>query len=91
MDLGLLDGAPFLEYQFACLLNVLTSCFGVSLKLLVELSVSRCTYARDVFLENEALWARVLPEVFDRGQENPEWWVASEENARLNGLTHFSG
>ena len=91
MDLGLLDGAPFLEYQFACLLNVSTSCFSVSPKLLAELSVGWCTYTGDVFLENEAPWAWVSPEVFDRGQENPEWWVASEENARLNGLTHFSG
>ena len=72
LDLHFLDGTPFLEHQFLRPLNISTSCFGGSLKLLAELSVCRCTYARDVFLENEASQARVLPKVFDCDQENPE-------------------
>ena len=57
---------PSLKHQFACLLDGLLSLVVVCVSTqLVVLNIGRCTYAVYVFLWNETLWARELPEVFD--------------------------
>jgi hypothetical protein len=91
LDLHVCDLTPFLKHHFVCLLNIFMSSLVVDTNPLVLLGVSWSTHIGDVILQYKTPWARISPEVLDRGQKSSEIHAMSGLVVRLNDSTHFLG